>query len=110
MAEGLPTELRLKSATMAQGTGIVVLLTLAAIAFHEVGIFSCISSGAVQFGSLCKVFDQSARSLRPNRCRNRYLKGSPRGPRVTLYEKQSTAHEQCHGYANTQPRQQQSEH
>jgi hypothetical protein len=36
MAEGLPTELRLKSATMAQGAGIAVVLTLAAIAFHEV--------------------------------------------------------------------------
>jgi hypothetical protein len=39
MAKALPTELRLKPAKMAQRASIVVLLTLAAIAFHELGHF-----------------------------------------------------------------------
>src|SRR6516225_9965697 len=48
--------------------------------------------------------------FRPNGGRNRYLKGSPRGRRPTLYEQESTTHEQYHGDANTQHRQQHAEH
>ena len=39
IAESSPKELRLKPATMAQRAGLVVLLTIAAIAFHEFGHF-----------------------------------------------------------------------
>ena len=52
-------ELRLKARTTAQRVGIVVLLTLASIAFHEFGHF-VVYRLAARFGSPCKVFDRSA--------------------------------------------------